>query len=215
MGKKMILKKRNIPPDLLKYFRLKKQNRWILRNKIIWNKSNSMPSSVKDRLTNVYEPMFFFVKSKKYHFDLDAIRVPLKDVSLQRQKYPLTSFGSGKGGACWGKNTKEYPSKQGKNPNDWEFSSLGKNPGDVWEIPTQGIPDLHYAVFPEKLVETPILAGCPCDGVVLDCFGGSGTVGLVAERLSRNWILIELNESYCSIAKQRISQEAAQIKMKL
>ena len=47
---------------------------WILRNDIIWNKPNHMPSSVKDRLTNAYEHIFFFVKRRKYYYDLDAIR---------------------------------------------------------------------------------------------------------------------------------------------
>jgi DNA modification methylase len=59
---------------------------WILRNKIIWFKSNGMPSSVKDRFTNKWEYIFFFVKSRKYYFDLDAVRVPLKQSSIKRIK---------------------------------------------------------------------------------------------------------------------------------
>jgi DNA modification methylase len=51
---------------------------WILRNCIIWHKPNHMPASVKDRLTNAHEFIFFFVRSKKYHFDLDVIREPHK-----------------------------------------------------------------------------------------------------------------------------------------
>jgi len=51
---------------------------WILRNDIIWRKPNAMPSSVKDRLTQTYEHIFFFVKSRKYYYDLDAIREPHK-----------------------------------------------------------------------------------------------------------------------------------------
>jgi DNA modification methylase len=52
---------------------------WILRNVIIWHKPNHMPSSVKDRFTNSYEPVFMLVKNKKYYFDLDAARVPHKN----------------------------------------------------------------------------------------------------------------------------------------
>ena len=48
---------------------------WILRNTIIWHKPNHMPSSVKDRFSNSYEPVFMLVKRKKYWFDLDAVRV--------------------------------------------------------------------------------------------------------------------------------------------
>ena len=47
---------------------------WIARNHIPWYKSNSMPSSVKDRFTNKWESIFFFVKSQKYYFNLDAVR---------------------------------------------------------------------------------------------------------------------------------------------
>jgi len=52
---------------------------WILRNKIIWRKLNAIPSSVHDRFTNKWEYIFFFVKSRKYYFDLDAVRKPLSN----------------------------------------------------------------------------------------------------------------------------------------
>lgn len=62
----------------------------------------------------------------------------------------------------------------------------------------------HFATFPPKLVEPCIKAGCPEDGTVLDPFGGAGTVGLVADRLGRDAILIELNEEYARMARKRI-----------
>ena len=49
-------------------------NGWIARNHIPWYKSNSMPSSVKDRFTNKWESIFFFAKAQKYYFNLDAVR---------------------------------------------------------------------------------------------------------------------------------------------
>lgn len=49
---------------------------WWIRNVAVWNKTNAMPSSVTDRLTNTWEPVFLLAKSDRYHFDLDAIRVP-------------------------------------------------------------------------------------------------------------------------------------------
>ena len=51
---------------------------WMLRNKIIWHKPNHMPSSVKDRFANSWEYVFLFVKSRKYFFDLNAVREPHK-----------------------------------------------------------------------------------------------------------------------------------------
>jgi len=59
---------------------------WILRNKIIWYKRNGMPSSVHDRYSNKWEYIFFFVQAKKYYFDLDAVRIPLKQSSINRIK---------------------------------------------------------------------------------------------------------------------------------
>jgi DNA modification methylase len=79
----------------------------------------------------------------------------------------------------------------------------GKNPGDVWNINTQPLPEIHFATFPEELVRKCILAGCPPTGVVLDPFAGSGTTGKVAEELGRSAILIELIPKYLEIIKKR------------
>ena len=49
---------------------------WILRNKVIWAKTNPMPTSVRDRLSCTHELVYFFVRERRYFFDLDAIRVP-------------------------------------------------------------------------------------------------------------------------------------------
>jgi DNA modification methylase len=63
-------------------------------------------------------------------------------------------------------------------------------------------------MFPPKLLEPSILAGCPVDGTVLDPFVGAGTTGLVADRFGRDAILIELNPDYCEMAAQRIRADA-------
>ena len=80
----------------------------------------------------------------------------------------------------------------------------GKNPGDFFDIKTQPFPGAHFAVFPEKLCEIPIKAGCPNGGIVLDPFAGSGTVAKVALDLGRSSISIELNPSYCELIRKRL-----------
>lgn len=75
----------------------------------------------------------------------------------------------------------------------------------VWRIPTEGVPDAHFATFPQKLVEPCVQASCPVGGWMLDPFGGSGTVGLVADRLGRNAILCELSSKYVGITRKRIA----------
>ena len=76
----------------------------------------------------------------------------------------------------------------------------------VWNISTKPFKGAHFAVFPEELIEIPIRAGCPKDGIVLDPFMGSGTTGVVAKKLGRNYIGIELNPEYIEIANQRIAE---------
>ncbi len=138
---------------------------WILRNIIIWYKPNHMPSSVKDRFTNAYEPVFMLTKSKKYWFDLDAVRVPHKIDSIKRSARARKSKKL---------DAKQYSTSY-KNEyigyeNLWEkfqrgelrgVHPFGKNPGDVWIITTEPFPDSHFAVFPTKLVKPMIKAGCP------------------------------------------------------
>jgi DNA modification methylase len=75
---------------------------------------------------------------------------------------------------------------------------------DVWHITTKPFKEAHFAVFPEDLVIPCVLAGCPEDGVVIDPFFGSGTSGVVAKKLGRKFIGIDLNPTYCDIANRRI-----------
>jgi len=78
----------------------------------------------------------------------------------------------------------------------------------AFDMATQPFRDAHFATFPPVLIEPMILAGCPDGGTVLDPFGGAGTTGLVADRLQRNAILIELNPEYAAIADRRIRGDA-------
>ena len=344
---------------------------WILRNKICWYKRNSLPASVKDRLTNKWEYVFFFTKSKKYYFDLDAIRKPASDPNWMlrvpsRKKYvsedakdafmgnppkglnrprldiknsngysgiftavtpeEAETFGSprarnlregttGKRSdevAELFKNDTPIPSKyiqdmeavtaspagrvmrnlvNGKTTtlvreptadvnqylkdrlNEssvsikelaeisgepeteiahyfrtdesgralpsrefWDkvkgvlgleeydkfikeerksimlqFNPKGSNPGDVFDIPTKPHKFAHFAIYPETLVEPLIKAGCPPGGTVLDPFAGSGTTGVVAEKLGRNSILIEISSEYVKIIEARMAHATRQL----
>lgn len=83
-----------------------------------------------------------------------------------------------------------------------------RNKRSVWTVTTEGFPGAHFATFPTKLIEPCILAGCPVGGEVLDCFGGSGTVGLVADRHQRNAVLCELNPAYADLAQGRVTKDA-------
>lgn len=83
-----------------------------------------------------------------------------------------------------------------------------KNKRTVWAINTEPCREAHFAVFPRELVRPCILAGSPPDGLVLDPFFGSGTVGAVAIETGRQCMGIEAKKEYIEIAKSRVSAAA-------
>lgn len=83
-----------------------------------------------------------------------------------------------------------------------------RNKRSVWTMATHSFAEAHFATFPPELPETCIKAGCPPGGIVLDPFFGAGTTGLVADRLQRDCIGIELNPAYAEIARRRIAADS-------
>ena len=166
---------------------------WLLRNVVIWHKPNAIPSSVKDRFTIDYEFLFFFVKNRRYYFDRQ-VEKSLCPGSRHSNKRP-----GSKGELI--KRTVN-PTYMARNIVTGEF----RNMRCVWTIPVARCTDAHFAVYPEELIKTPIMAGCPVGGTVLDPFCGAGTTGIVCEQLGRSFLGIELNPTYVEIAKRRIRE---------
>lgn len=196
-------KQRNLPHPFLKKKDLcliperliikLQQNGWYSRSRIIWWKPNAMPENVLDRPTNDYEFLFLLTKSPRYYFVLQ--REPHKESSLRRIKKP------------WhGRTYKGFSLGSIKNG---DMSRMchpeGRNFRTVWSINTSGTKHNHVAKFPEELCIKPILAGCPKDGIVLDPFCGSGTTCIVAKKLGRNYLGIDLNPKYVEMAEKRIA----------
>lgn len=178
---------------------------WILRNDIIWHKPNAMPHSAKNRLTTDHEYIFFFTKrGANYFYDQDAIREEHVTFSEKsKMKGGKNHFGKNGGTPENGKNGGNSNLHDGR----WDqaFHPNGRNKRTVWNVPLSKFRDAHFAVFPEKLIEPCILAGCPANGVVLDPFFGSGTTGVVASKFGRKYMGLELNPEYVEIAKKRLS----------
>jgi len=303
---------------------------WLLRNDITWHKPNSMPSSVKDRLTCTTESVFHFVKNDKtilwrndetgewrdtkptrdeqyplggrykhietgemrwdrppksesaewehlnpvwygfdYYYDLDAIREPHAASSIARVTQPkvFEQLGGPKeemmeqniparGGADLKQPSKivkrlalQYQSKYEESDygqtlqgfirvqsiaqereqsridaerlfpddpkrqqgyinmiHDHSGHPKGKNPGDFWGITTQPFKGAHFATFPEALCIKPILSSSRPGDIVLDPMAGSGTTGVVAKRLGRRAIILDVVESYCETSGKRIEK---------
>jgi len=98
----------------------------------------------------------------------------------------------------------------GRNGKEWG-NGKDRNKRSVWEIATVPYPEAHFATFPPKLVETCILAGCPESEIVLDPFAGAGTTGLVALRLNRSFIGIEIKQEYCDMAHERLKKDKTSV----
>jgi len=88
----------------------------------------------------------------------------------------------------------------------YDFDKGAVEDKTVWRIPLESCPENHHAVMPQKLAERCILAGSCRGNIILDPFFGSGTVGMVAERLGRRWLGIELNREYAPIIERRTAQ---------
>lgn len=177
---------------------------WRLRSDIIWHKPNAMPSSVKNRPTTDHEFIFFFTKSKDYYYDADAIREPHVTFSEKsKMRGGRGHFGKRNGTPEQGKNGGSSNLHDGR----WDqaFHPKGRNKRTVWSISLSKFRKTHFAVFPESLVETCLLAGSPAGGTVLDPFLGSGTTAVVAQRLQRNYLGIDCAEEYCEMAKDRLN----------
>ena len=171
---------------------------WILRDRIVWAKSNGLPSSATDRFAVTDEVLFRFTLERFDDFDLEPVRVPAKPSSIERSKRASSA------GAKVGRGV-ELEERQGSvvNAEAKVFRYTGRkeqramvNPGNVWTIPTasrEGARYQHFAMFPAELVVRPILSCVPPGGVVLDPFAGTGTVGAVANRFGRRAILVELD----------------------
>lgn len=232
---------------------------WIVRADCPWVKPNPMPHPVKDRLNEHKEFVFHLTPEPDYWFDLDAVREPHKESSLERRERSDSKRG---GEDTYGLTENTGIADNGAHPG-------GKNPGDVFEVSVKAFPEAHFAVYPPELCEKPIKSSCPqkvcadcgtpyerdvdrepgeydytdrmeemgefgraqasgtvkkrpeatfngwkqgCDcstdctesGIVLDPFAGAGTTAMVAKRLGRQFVGIELNEEYVAMAQKRV-----------
>jgi DNA modification methylase len=201
---------------------------WYLRQDIIWHKPNPMPESINDRCTKAHEYIFLLTKSARYYFDYRAIMEPAKydgrkdTMAKGSRKYAGNGTGIGvntlaagvherwpnrilamRGFATKSNNTGQTAQHHGSN-----IATLpARHKRSVWSVPTRSFRGAHFATYPEVLIIDCLKAGCPEGGTVLDPFFGSGTTGIVARKLNRNYIGIELSQKSVSIARQRLYDE--------
>lgn len=153
---------------------------WYLRSDIIWNKPNCMPESANDRPTKAHEDFFLLSKKQTYYYDAEAIKEPMvygitangvgfghgtdseqRDrgrISVSEPKGNAKTFRGGGvyiQGQSFENSAKVERDSHGNHPNETGM----RNKRSVWTVATQPFPEAHFATFPEKLIEPPILAG--------------------------------------------------------
>jgi DNA modification methylase len=190
---------------------------WYLRQDIIWHKPNPMPESVRDRCTKAHEYLFLLSKSERYFWNAEAMQEP----AVGQNEHDLTGPGHSAPGQTPRRGSRRNsfaratattppPGAAPQHRDDREDIDYAgtRNKRSVWTVATEAFKEAHFATFPPALIEPCIAAGCPEGGTVLDPFGGAGTTGLVADRLQRDAILIELNPAYAELARRRIHGDA-------
>ncbi|HVY24017.1 MAG TPA: site-specific DNA-methyltransferase [Steroidobacteraceae bacterium] len=169
------------PLDYFVYAEMAKHETMLLRNRIIWTFGHGLHCT--NRFSGRHETVLWFSKGKNYEFDLDAVRV--------RQKYPGKTYSHGP--------KRGLPSG---NP-------LGKNPGDVWEIPNVKANHIeksdHPCQFPVALVQRLIRALSKRNEIVLDPFCGVASAGVAALFENRRFLGAELSRGYVSIGVKRLN----------
>ncbi|MBC6451339.1 site-specific DNA-methyltransferase [Actinokineospora sp. HBU206404] len=195
---------------------------WTLRNAIVWHKPNAMPESVRDRLSCRYEMLFLLVRSRRYWFDLDPIREPValregtilggpsksrRGAPAEARRYGQHQFAKYDNCEAFG----DHEHGSAMKPTGERHSAShphGRNPGDVWSIPTRPYRGAHFAVSPIDIPLRCIAAGCRPDGTVLDPFSGAGTTGVAALSLGRSFIGIDVNPEFHELARSRFAPVA-------
>ena len=161
------------------------QRHFVVRNRITWEREKGR--GAKANWKNASEDIWFCTMSDQYVFNLDAVKLKRRVIA------PYTENGA---------------------PKDWEESRAGRfrltHPGNLWTdltVPFWSMPENtdHPTQKPEKLLAKIILASSNPGDVVLDPFLGSGTTSVVAKKLGRQYIGIELDETYCCLAEKRLA----------
>ena len=194
---------------------------WWLRSDIIWAKPNPMPESVTDRPTKAHEYLFLLSKSARYFYDADAIATAPAQTSIDRLSQSTLAEQNGSSRvpgktngnmrAVFGGRAKAAGSvtrRHSGREDEGNYIENGVNARTVWTIATQPFKEAHFATFPPELPRRCILAGSAVGDTVLDPFAGAGTTLLVADRLGRHGLGIELNPTYAEMARNRIRSDA-------
>lgn len=169
---------------------------WYLRSDTIWARPNPMPESVTDRPTKAHSYAFLLTKSARYFYDADAIREAATTDRSPTRKAKASGAG-------------HVSLRPAGTPYDGTGET--RNARSVWWMATEPTPFAHFATMPTKLAARCIASGSRPGDIILDPFSGAGTTAMVARRLGRTAIGIELNPEYIEITRKRLAKDAPNV----
>lgn len=158
---------------------------FIIQNRITWARDKGR--GAKANWKNNAEDIWFCTVSRDYYFSVEAVKVRRKVIAPYR-----TESGA---------------------PKDWIETDMGNfrltHPSNIWTdltVPFWSMPENteHPTQKPEKLIAKLVLASSPPNAVIFDPFLGSGTTAVVAQKLGRQFVGIEIDPTYCCLAQKRL-----------
>ncbi len=164
-------------------------DRFIVRNRITWERERGRGASKNWK--NTSEDIWFCTVSNTYTFNVDAVKLKRKVLA---------------------------PYRVNGTPKDWDATAQGNYrltyPSNLWTditVPFWSMPENtdHPTQKPEKLMAKLILASSNPGDVVLDPFLGSGTTSVVAKKLDRRYVGVEVDELYACLAEKRLAMAEA------
>lgn len=173
---------------------MKKQG-WLWTEEFIWHKKNSFPGKWPNRFRDAWERCLQFNKSKSFFMYQDEVKVPIGEWASSRLKN-LSETDKIRDNA---KNNSGF----GKNVSNW----VGRDmvyPSNVLHLATECSNKNHSAAFPESLPEWFIKLFTKEGDIVLDPFVGSGTTAVVAKKLNRYYVGIDISNEYCKLSKKQL-----------
>jgi len=187
---------------VLELIQAMRKNGWLWTEEFIWHKKNCFPGKWPNRFRDAWERCLQFNVNKKFKMNQDSVKVPIGDWSEARLK-SLSSTDKER-------DDSETGSKFGKKVSNW----IGKEtvyPSNVLHLPTECGNKGHSAVYPKTLPDFFIKLFTDEGDTVLDPFEGSGTTGIAAVSLNRNYIGIDLSQKYSDRSKTRIENYSQKV----
>ncbi|MBX7044918.1 MAG: site-specific DNA-methyltransferase [Ignavibacteria bacterium] len=173
---------------------MKKQG-WLWTEEFIWHKKNSYPGKWPNRFRDSWERLLQFNKEKKFNMYQDEVMVPMGDWAKTRLKNLSNTDKT--------RDNSKVGSGFGKNISNW-LTREKAYPTNVLHLATECNNKNHSAAFPEELPEWFIKLFTKKGDLVLDPFMGSGTTNIVADRMDRNSIGIEIIPNYYYMVEQKL-----------